>query len=125
MSDLTWIVALIPAFPLLGFLVNALFVRRERQAGLVACAMVLLSFVASLIAIYALVSLPGAPEGAAEPARRIDYVLWEWISVGSFRVPFGLLFDQLTAVMCLLVTGVGGLIHIYSIGYIHGDSRPV
>ncbi len=49
----------------------------------------------------------------------------EWISVGAFRVPFGLLFDQLTAVMALLVTGVGALIHIYSIGYIHGDVRPV
>ncbi|HET9223904.1 MAG TPA: NADH-quinone oxidoreductase subunit L, partial [Roseiflexaceae bacterium] len=132
MSDLTWIVWLIPAFPLLGFLINALFIRRERPAGLIACAAVLLSFVCSLIAIYVLQTLPApaAPEGAAEGAaaeavQRIDYVLWEWISVGGFRVPFGLLFDQLTAVMALLVTGVGGLIHIYSIGYMHGDARPV
>jgi NADH-quinone oxidoreductase subunit L len=133
MSDLTWIVWLIPAFPLLGFLVNALFIRRERPAGLIACGAVLLSFVCSLIAIYVLQTLaPHAPEGAAEgaeaaveAAQRIDYVLWEWISVGGFRVPFGLLFDQLTAVMALLVTGVGGLIHIYSIGYMHGDARPV
>src|SRR6185295_5628057 len=51
--------------------------------------------------------------------------LWEWITIGAFRVPFGLLFDQLTAVMTLLVTGVGGIIHIYSIGYMHGDARPV
>src|SRR5262245_21802355 len=124
MSDLTWIVWLIPAFPLLGFLINALFIRRERQAGLIACAMVGLSFICSLIAIYALQMRPAPAAGAeagAEAARRIDYVLWEWISVGAFRVPFGLLFDPLTAVMALLVTGVGGLIHIYSVGYMHGD----
>jgi NADH-quinone oxidoreductase subunit L len=128
MSDLTWIVVLIPAFPLLGFLINALFIRRERPAGLIACGAVALSFVCSLIALYVLQTLPapeGGAEGAAEVARRIDFVLWEWISIGAFRVPFGLLFDQLTAVMTLLVTGVGGIIHIYSIGYIHGDARPV
>ena len=130
MSDLTWIVWLIPAFPLLGFLINALFIRRERPAGLIACGAVALSFICSLVAIYALQTLPvpPTPEGAAEGAeavRRIDFVLWEWISVGGLRVPFGLLFDQLTAVMALLVTGVGGLIHIYSVGYMHGDARPV
>jgi NADH-quinone oxidoreductase subunit L len=47
------------------------------------------------------------------------------MTIGTFRVPFGLLFDQLTAVMALLVTGVGGLIHVFSIGYMHGDARPV
>jgi len=127
MPDLIWIVALIPAFPLLGFLLNALFIRRERAAGLVACAAVVLSFISALIAIYALQSQPVAAGGAAEgaAAQQIDYVLWEWISVGAFRVPFGFLFDQLTAVMTLLVTGVGGIIHIYSIGYIRGDVRPV
>src|SRR5262244_2324485 len=118
MSDLTWIVALIPAFPLLGFLLNVFFIRRERPAGLIANAAVVLSFIVSLISIYVLQTLP-------EGTQRIDYVLWEWITIGSFRVPFGLLFDQLTAVMTLLVTGVGGIIHIYSIGYMHGDVRPV
>jgi NADH-quinone oxidoreductase subunit L len=130
MSDLTWIVCLIPAFPLLGFLINALVIRRERPAGLIACVAVALSFICSLIAIYVLQTLPAPanPQGAAEGAevvQRIDFVLWEWISVGAFRVPFGLLFDQLTAVMTLLVTGVGGIIHIYSVGYMHGDTRPV
>jgi NADH-quinone oxidoreductase subunit L len=118
MSDLTWIVVLIPAFPLLGFLLNTFFIRQERPAGLIASGAVVLSFITALISIYVLQALP-------EGAERIDFVLWEWISVGSLRVPFGLLFDQLTAVMVLLVTGVGGLIHIYSIGYIHGDERPV
>ena len=118
MSDLTWIVILIPAFPLLGFLLNTFFIRQERPAGVIASGAVVLSFITALISIYVLQTLPQGTE-------RIDYVLWEWITIGSLRVPFGLLFDQLTAVMVLLVTGVGGLIHIYSIGYIHGDERPV
>jgi NADH-quinone oxidoreductase subunit L len=118
MSDLTWIVVLIPAFPLLGFLLNTFLIRQERPAGLIASGAVVLSFITALISIYVLQTLP-------EGTERIDFVLWEWISIGSLRVPFGLLFDQLTAVMTLLVTGVGGLIHIYSIGYIHGDERPV
>src|SRR6185503_4399141 len=127
MPDLIWIVVLIPAFPLLGFLLNALLIRRERLAGLVASGAVVLSFIAALAAIYVLQTLPVEPataEGAPEAVRRIDLVLWDWISIGAFRVPFGLLFDQLTAVMTLLITGVGGIIHIYSIGYIHGDPRP-
>jgi NADH-quinone oxidoreductase subunit L len=118
MSDLTWIVILIPAFPLLGFLLNTFLIRQERPAGLIASGAVVLSFITTLIAIYVLQTLP-------EGSERIDFVLWEWITIGTLRVPFGLLFDQLTAVMALLVTGVGGLIHIYSIGYIHGDERPV
>jgi NADH-quinone oxidoreductase subunit L len=118
MSDLTWIVILIPAFPLLGFLLNTFLIRQERPAALIASGAVLLSFIAALISIYVLQTLP-------EGSTRIDYVLWEWITVGSLRVPFGLLFDQLTAVMTLLVTGVGGIIHIYAIGYMHGDERPV
>jgi NADH-quinone oxidoreductase subunit L len=125
MSNLTWIVTLIPAFPLLGFLVNALFIRRERAAGLIASGAVVLSFVTTLISIGVLTSLQSTAEAGSHTAQRISVVLWEWISVGTFRVPFGLLFDQLTAVMALLVTGVGALIHIYSIGYIHGDERPV
>ena len=113
----TWIVLLIPAFPLLGFLLNTFVVRREREAGLIATAMVALSFIAT---IAGMVALANQPEGT-----RINLNLYEWFSIGDFRVPFGVLFDQLTAVMALLVTGVGALIHVYSIGYMHGDSRVV
>jgi NADH-quinone oxidoreductase subunit L len=118
MSDLRWVIWLIPALPLLGFFVTLLIVRSERAAGLVASVAVGLSFVATLVSIAVMQSLP-------EEARRLNVVLWEWISIGAFRVSFGLLFDQLTAVMALLITGVGGLIHIYSIGYMHGDTRPI
>ena len=118
MQNLTWIVLLIPAFPLLGFLLNAFVVRREREAGLVASGAVVLAFLATVASIAVL-------QGQPTDLKRIDYVVWQWITIGSFRVPFGFLFDQLTAVMALLVTGVGAIIHIYSIGYIHGDERPV
>lgn len=56
--------------------------------------------------------------GAEEPLK---LELWRWISVGSFRVPAALQLDQLSAVMCLVVTGVGLVIFIYSVGYMHGD----
>ncbi|MEM8532042.1 MAG: NADH-quinone oxidoreductase subunit L [Chloroflexota bacterium] len=118
MSELSWVIALIPAFPLLGFLINALFIRREREAGLVASGAVILGFFATLFSIYVLQTLP-------EETQRVSFVMWQWISIGTFQVPFGLLFDQLTAVMALLITGVGAIIHVYSIGYMQGDSRPV
>lgn len=115
---MNWIIWLIPAFPLLGFVLNALVVRQERQAGILASAMVGLSFAVTIAAMAML-------EGMPAEARRLTWTLWEWISIDDFRVAFGLLFDPLTAVMALLVTGVGGLIHVYSIGYMHGDARPV
>jgi NADH-quinone oxidoreductase subunit L len=109
---------LIPALPLLGFLLNIFVVRQERQAGYLASAAVFGAFVVSLIATVMLAGLPAEE-------RRMGTVAWEWINTGTLRVPFGLNFDPLSAVMALLVTGVGGLIHVYSIGYMHNDSRAV
>lgn len=115
---MNWVIALILALPLLGALVNLFFVRRERAAGWIASAAVGLSFVATVVSVAMLAT---APDGS----QRLSVTLWSWISLGSLQVPFGLLFDPLTAVMTLLVTGVGGLIHVYSVGYMHGDVRPV
>ncbi|KAB8140966.1 NADH-quinone oxidoreductase subunit L [Chloroflexia bacterium SDU3-3] len=117
MSNLTWIVLLIPAFPLLGFLLNTFVIREERTAGLLASTMTGLAFLATLLASAVLAQ---QPEG-----QRILVNLYSWFSIGDFSVSVGVLFDQLTVVMALLVTGVGTLIHVYSIGYIHGDSRAV
>lgn len=73
----------------------------------------------ALVGSFAL-SIAGlvAVRGAEEPLR---LELWRWMAVGSFRVPVVLQLDQLSAVMCLVVTGVGLLIFIYSAGYMHGD----
>ncbi len=122
MLSLIWI---IPLLPMLGFLVNALVVsrqpdahQRERMAGLVASGAVVLSFLAALAAFVQLGMLP-------HEERLSDVVLWEWIGIGDLHIPFGFLFDPLSGVMVLLVTGVGSLIHIYSIGYMHGDGKVV
>lgn len=122
MLNLIW---LVPLFPLVGFLINALGTwrikdkhQREVMAGYIASGAVSLSFIVVVIAFIQLGMLPAEE-------RRVDIVLWQWIHTGDFHVPFGIMFDPLTGVMTLLVTGVGSLIHFYSIGYIHGDSRPV
>jgi len=113
-----WFIWLIPLLPFIGFLLNVFAIRRERPAGLVASGLVAASFVVTVIASAALSGLP-------EEEQRIMSVSWHWINTGALQVPFGIMLDPLTAVMALLVTGVGALIHIYSIGYMHGDPRVV
>jgi NADH-quinone oxidoreductase subunit L len=107
---------LIPVLPLVGFLLNLLLIRQERIAGLIGSGVVLGAFAVAIFATFQLAALP-------EEARRMQTTAWEWINAGGLRVPFGIMFDPLNAVMVLLVTGVGSLIHIYSIGYMHGDKR--
>ncbi|NJN16135.1 MAG: NADH-quinone oxidoreductase subunit L [Oscillochloris sp.] len=109
---------LIPLLPLLGFLLNVFVIRQERASGYVASGMVIGSFVVAVVAFVALAGLP-------VEERRIMSAGWEWISTGALSVPFGIMLDPLSGVMVLLVTGVGALIHVYSIGYMHGDPRVV
>ncbi len=118
MTILNWLIWLIPLLPFVGFLLNVFVIRQERASGLVASAMVIGSFLVTLVAVIGLAGFP-------EEGRRIQSVAWEWINTGSLRVPFGIMLDPLTAVMIILITGVGSLIHIYSMGYMHGDSRVV
>lgn len=82
-------------------------------AGL-ASGTVLSAFVVSVVLF---VHLLGAPEGA----RSMELVLFDWIRAGSFSVQTGFLLDPLSSLMILIITGVGFLIHLYSIGYMHGD----
>ena len=74
------------------------------------------SFAASIVLFFKVI---------AEPEHHREFVvkIFDWIRVGSFDVAFDLLVDPLSAVMLLVVTGVGTLIHVYSIGYMHGDDR--
>ena len=107
---------LIPLWPLLGFLVNGFFGRRlgKPVVAKIACGSVGLSLLASIRAVWDLLDLPPG-------ARRIEQVVAPWIGVGSFQADWGLLLDPLSAVMILVVTGVGFLIHVYSVGYMHDD----
>ncbi len=107
---------LVPVWPLLGFLVNGFFGRRmgKRAVGLIACGSVGLSLLASLLLAAGLLALPA-------DARRVSQVVAPWIGAGTFQADWGLLLDPLSAVMILVVSGVGFLIHVYSIGYMHAD----
>src|SRR5215207_5330744 len=77
-----------------------------------------ISFVLGLIMFFQLGNL-GAEDRIAEQN------LWDFIFVGDLRVSFGLMFDPLTAVFVLLITGVGSLIHLYAVGYMAHDERRV
>jgi len=109
---------LIPVFPLVGFIIIGLLNKRlpVRLSGGIASAAVFLSFLISL-GVFREVQLPtNVPE-------RI--VLFNWISAGDLNIDFAFLIDRLSAIMLLVVTGVGFLIHIYSIGYMsHEPDHP-
>jgi len=112
---------LVPLFPLIGFLINGLLIGRlpKPLITLIGCGSVGLSLLLSCSLFFELKAL--APE-----ARQITQTLFTWISVGQspdqFHVSIGYLLDPLSAVMILVVTGVGFLIHIYSIGYMAHDN---
>ena len=113
MSELLYLIVL---FPLIGFLVNGLLGRwlTERQSGLVASLTVAGSFLISAWLLLDLLTLP-------EQTRRLTQTLFTWIPVGDLQVHVTYVLDPLSAVMVLVITGVGLLIHIYSIGYMRGD----
>ncbi len=102
----------IPALPLAGALVNLFFGRRlGHRAHWVGVPAVGLAF---LVALGAFLRVWRTDQTFAGP-------LWDWIIAGTFRAPLTLQLDQLSAVMLLVVTGVGFLIHVYSVGYMHED----
>ena len=111
--------ALIPLLPFLGFLVNASLGRRigKRAAGTVACGAMLLSLAASLISIWPLV---GGVDAAIAGATVVSS--FDWIRSGDFRVPLSFTLDPLSALMIVVVTGIGSLIHVYSTAYMHEET---
>ena len=108
---------LVPAIPLIAAAVN-LFVGRRlgRGAGWLAVGAMVASF---LLATAAVVGLHGLPADS----RLYILRLYDWIQVGSFNVSVDLRLDVLSATMIMVVTGIGLLIHIYALGYMHGDPR--
>jgi NADH-quinone oxidoreductase subunit L len=114
--------------PLAGFVVLALFgdwIKRDKEengAGWLACATVLVSFG---LAVWTTARLYGLV--ATETGLRFfqPYLGFEWMEAGGFSVPFAVLVDPLSCVMMLVVTGVGSLIHIYSLGYMAHDEGRV
>ena len=106
---------LIPLFPLAGFVVNASLGRRLTKSisGGLACAAMIASFAVSVLLVSRILDHAAAP---------LEFKAFEWISSGTLQVPFTLRLDHLSAVMILVVTGIGSLIHIYSTGYMHDES---
>ncbi|MPZ21846.1 MAG: NADH-quinone oxidoreductase subunit L, partial [Luteitalea sp.] len=110
--------ALIPLFPLIGFIINALIGRRLSKAasGGLACLAMLLSFGVAAVAFWRLLGLPA-------DARVVDETVFTWISSGRFQAPLTLRLDPLAALMCLVVSGIGFLIHVYSTAYMHEEAE--
>ncbi|MBK7926231.1 MAG: NADH-quinone oxidoreductase subunit L [Bryobacterales bacterium] len=104
---------LIPFFPLAGFLVNGIFGRRFSKSliSMVAVGSVALSFAWALKCLLALAPL--------ETPHVERYFMW--IESGSLAIPYELAVDRLTAIMLMVVTGIGSLIHIYAVGYMHEE----
>jgi NADH-quinone oxidoreductase subunit L len=105
------------AFPLAGVLLNGLLGRRLGRGfvSLVGPGVVALAFLVGLFSALDLLAFP--------PARReVTVPLWDWITVGGLRVDVSLLADPLSVLMVLVVTGVGFLIHFYSVGYMDHES---
>ncbi len=107
---------LIPLLPLIGFLINGLLIGRlpKLVISLVGCASVGGSLIIALLSFFELKGMP-------VDARVMEQILFAWIPSGSFHVDIAFLLDPLSAVMILVVTGVGFLIHVYSVGYMSHD----
>jgi NADH-quinone oxidoreductase subunit L len=113
MTSALW---LLPAFPLLGALVLMVFGRRlgEPRSGWFAAAMPIVSFLVTLTVYFDLLS-------RSSEERNEVVTLFSWIPVGALQIDVALLADPLSIAMALFITGIGSLIHLYAIGYMHGD----
>ena len=115
MSELIW---LIPLLPLIGFIVNGLGRNAfsKSMIGVLGSAVVLISFVCSCMLFFDVYQ----SRQAGQPGV-IEQHIFDWISVGHLKIGLSFLVDPLSAIMLLIVTGIGFLIHVYSIGYMHHD----
>ena len=101
--------------PFLGFLFNIFFGKSisKNSSGLIGTATVIVSFAASIY-FFLLISQSNKP---------VQISLFDWIQVSNFKVSIGFLLDQLSVLWLLFVTGIGSLIHLYSISYMHDDEN--
>jgi NADH-quinone oxidoreductase subunit L len=115
MVDVVW---LIPALPLAGFLLILMFGRRlgDPKAGYLATLVCGAAFVVTAGVFFDLLS-------KSEEEREVVVTLFSWVPVSTLHVDMAFLADPLSITMCLFVTGIGTLIHLYAIGYMHGDPR--
>lgn len=110
---MNYILSFIPLFPLIGFILLGLAnkVLPKKISGFIASGTILVSFILSIIVFFQISSA----------SKALNLELFQWISIGHYNISFAFMADQLTAIMLLVITGVGFLIHVYSIGYMFGD----
>lgn len=108
------LVTLIPLFPLLGFIINGFFGKKinKGMSGAIASIAVLASFVVALLIFFEL-------EHSELKTHTVN--LFAWINSDTLKIPFEFLVDPLSSWFLLIITGIGFLIHIYSVGYMHDD----
>jgi NADH-quinone oxidoreductase subunit L len=111
MIDLVWMV---PCLPLLGTIVNIIFSKNSKLTAMVGSAAVGVAFLMSIGVLFDLLAL-------APAERSIDVTAYTWITSGNLSLDIAFLIDPLSIVMMLIITGVGFLIHVYSIGYMGAD----
>ena len=105
--------------PLVGFVVNGIRFRKNghQLAGAVATSAVCISFICAIVLFCRLV-------GAPVEQRVLNAVFFDWISVGGFSAKAGFSVDVISGIMILIITGVGSLIHLFSVGYMSHDKHP-
>jgi NADH-quinone oxidoreductase subunit L len=103
--------------PLIGFIINILYGKRiksEKFSGYLSSLLVLIPFLIACFTFFEIKNLP-------EEIKSITVNYFQWILTGNLSISYSYFLDPLSIVMVLVVTGVGFLIHIYSIGYMHND----
>ncbi len=110
------LVAVLLLAPLVGFFINGFRYRKHNHlvAGAIATTMVFISFVCSILLFLNLTEMK-------EENRRIVVSFFEWLKVGNFKAEFSFVIDQISGIMILIITGIGSLIHLFSIEYMHHD----
>ncbi len=111
------LLVLLIALPLIGFLFNGLTGRKLKSDKLAHTVGITAVAIPAVLAWVLFLQLAGMDEHS----RALEQTLFQWIHVGSFQIDFVLWLDPLSAVMLLIVTNIGALIHLYSVGYMKGD----
>src|SRR4051812_22737547 len=109
------LVYLVPLFPLIGFLLNGVFRNYlpKNMSGVIGSGAIFLSFVISVLLFI-----------DVKNGTTVNQTLFEFISVGKLSIPFSFQVDQLSSIFLLIITGVGFLIHVYSVAYMHNENSP-
>ncbi|MCB0369082.1 MAG: NADH-quinone oxidoreductase subunit L [Bdellovibrionales bacterium] len=114
--DHTVLMAVLILSPLIGFVINGIRYKKPTAnlSGGIATTAVAISFISAIILVADLIGMP-------EEARKIHVSFFQWIAVDKFKIDAAFYIDQISAIMILVITGVGSLIHLFSIGYMSHD----